>query len=239
MSQSDDPFAPIPEDDLSLDLSEGFQLETRRSTLAREGEALSLNAPVAPAPKESKSYAEKEESVRRQYWTLTRVPVLLILGAFTMSHLWLSSQWVFIDGVNVVFHEAGHFVLSWAGDTVYFLGGTLGQLAWPGGLALYFWFKRRERFAATACAWWFGENLVNIARYMRDAPYEELPLVGGDTHDWNHLFGKWHMLGKAESMANTFRFVGAVVMLGTLGYLVYVTIRPSADELAEGFTADN
>jgi hypothetical protein len=183
------------------------------------------------------SYAEKQAGLRRQYWTLTRIPVLLILGWFTLSHLALDAQWVFIDGVNTLFHEAGHVLFRWGGDTVYFLGGTLGQLMWPLGLALYFFFKRRERFSATVCAWWLGENFLHIARYMHDAPVEELPLIGGDTHDWNYLFTKWDMIRKARDVADVVRVLGIILMLGAFAYLLYMWLRPNEKELAEGFTA--
>ncbi len=237
MSEPNDPFAPQPDEDVELDLSEGFQVEERgRATREQHAEFIT-RAKRMSGIRVPQTFAEKEHSTRRNYWTFTRLPVLVILGFFTASHLLFSSEWVFIDGVNLVFHEAGHWIFSWGGDTLHFLGGTLGQLMWPFGLALYFWFWRQQRFAATACAWWFGENLINIARYMYDAPLEELPLVGGDTHDWNHLFGKWDMLSKAQDLAETTRLIGAIVMIATLAFLIYITIRPTDDELAEGFRA--
>ncbi len=241
MSTHDDPFAPAPVEDVALELSDGFELEERKATVTHHAEFIAKAQHLSghlSGSREPKSYADKEESTRRLYWTLTRVPVLVLLAWFTASHLLLSSEWVFIDGVNLVFHEAGHYLFSWGGRTLHFLGGTLGQLMWPVGLGLYFWFKRRQRFAAVTCTWWFGENLINIARYMHDAPVEELPLVGGDTHDWAYLFGKWDIMRQARPIADNIRWVGAVIMVVTLAYLVYVTVRPNDDELAEGFTAD-
>ena len=47
--------------------------------------------------------------------------------------LWLSFayQYHFVDGANLLFHEAGHLILRPFGDWLQFLGGTLGQLAFP------------------------------------------------------------------------------------------------------------
>jgi hypothetical protein len=248
MSEGSDPFAPpdpygaAPDAEVDLELGDGYQLQPKREP-ALETPSRPSAAPRAPAapPRvvvgEGLSYAEKQAGLRRQYWTFTRIPVLLILGWFTLSHLALDAQWVFIDGVNTLFHEAGHVLFRWGGDTIYFMGGTLGQLLWPLGLGLYFIFKRRERFSATVCAWWFGENFLNIARYMDDAPVEELPLVGGNIHDWNHLFTKWHMIRKARDVADVVRVLGIILMLGALAYLLYMTLKPTEKELAEGFTA--
>ena len=249
MNDGDDPFAPpdpygpAPDPDLSFEIDERFKLEPKNEALP-EAHQTHLSTPKLPRrPKKMPgseaglSYAEQQRGLRRQYWTLTRIPVLLLLGWFTLSHVALDATWVFIDGVNLLFHEAGHLLFRWGGDTVYFLGGTLGQLLWPLIFALYFLLKRRERFSATVCAWWFGENFVNIATYMHDAPVEELALVGGDTHDWNHLFTKWDMIRQARDVADIIRIVGVVLMLGTLAYLVLMTLRPTHDQLAEGFTA--
>jgi hypothetical protein len=164
------------------------------------------------------------------YWRVTRVPVLVLLGWFTLSHLFLGSVWVFIDGVNLLFHEAGHLLFAWGWDSLVALGGTLGQLMWPAACAAYFWYKRKERFAAVVCLWWLAENFVNIARYVGDAAFEELPLVGGDTHDWNHLLGKWGMLHAGQEIGRTLRFIGALGMIAALAVLVWWTVRPRDDE---------
>lgn len=249
MTNGDDPFAPPnpygpgPAPELALELDDGFQLKAKDKALA-EAHPTHLASPQrmgnmarGPASDDGLSYAEKQRGLRIQYWTLTRIPVLLLLGWFTLSHVALDATWVFIDGVNLLFHEAGHLLFRWGGDTIYFLGGTLGQLLWPLILTLYFLLKRKERFPATVCAWWFGENFVNIARYMHDAPVEELALVGGNTHDWAHLFRKWDMIRQARDVADVVRVAGVILMFGTLAYLVWMTLRPTNKELAEGFTA--
>jgi hypothetical protein len=126
---------------------------------------------------------------------------LIALLAFWTLRLGTGAQvGCFLDLVNLAFHEAGHIVLTPFGETAHFLGGTLGQLAVPAGLAGYFLVRRRQPFAAAVCAWWVGENLVNVAVYMADARNLRLELVGGGEHDWNTLFYQFGLLGE-ESVA--------------------------------------
>jgi hypothetical protein len=191
--------------------------------------------PPLARPPDTRSWQERQAASVRDYWRVVRLPVVLILGWFTASHLVLGSTWVFIDHVNLALHEGGHFMFGLFGETMHFLGGTLGQLLFPAAFALYFWFGQRDRFAAVACAWWFGENFIGIARYMADAPTQALPLVGGNVHDWNHLLGQWGLLDSAGTIAGALRLLGIVIMLATLALLGYWTARPDAydEPLAE------
>lgn len=145
----------------------------------------------------------------------------------------------FLDLVNLAFHEAGHLFFAPLGTTMHFLGGTLGQLAVPAGLAGYFVRFRREPFAAAACCWWLGENFVNISVYMSDARDLALPLVGGGDHDWNNLFYVFGLLGQdsvAAVSAWTHRFgtlmmVAALAWLGT--FLLSGSLRERFDALVQ------
>ncbi|HYU15771.1 MAG TPA: hypothetical protein VEL05_06865 [Candidatus Acidoferrum sp.] len=177
------------------------------------------------------SYDEMEAPRRLLFWRLSRAPLILLLGWFTLSHLALGAKWVFVDNVNLLFHEAGHVLFSWGGQTLHALGGTLGQLMWPGGIAVYFWVKQRNRFACAVCVWWFGENLIGVGRYMADAAFEELPLVGGDTHDWNFLFGRWGLLSSGQEIGSATRWIGALIMVASLALLARWTVRPGWQEL--------
>lgn len=177
------------------------------------------------------SYDDIDAPDRRLMWRVTRAPLVALLGWFTLSHVALHHQWVFIDNVNLLFHEAGHVLFSWGGEALHALGGTLGQLLWPGGLAAYFWFRRRDRFATAACVWWFGENFMGIGRYMADAAFEELPLVGGNIHDWHFLFGRWGLLSSGQEIGRAFRVTGGAVMIGALAVLALWTAAPRPADL--------
>ena len=143
-----------------------------------------------------------------------------------------AQQGCFLDLVNLAFHEAGHLCFAPLGTTMHFLGGTLGQLLVPGSLAVYFVRRRREPFAAAACAWWLGENLVDIAVYMSDARDLALPLVGGGDHDWNNLFDAFGLLGQ-ESVAAVSAWThrcGVIVMVMSLAWLATFLLAGGARE---------
>ena len=137
-----------------------------------------------------------------------------ILAIFAIPYVaWLvfAYDYHFIDHVNLIFHEAGHLIFNW-GETMHFLGGTLMQLLIPAVFGLYFLF-RLEKFEAAVMLLWFGENLLNVARYMADAITMQLPLLGGGIHDWNWLFVHWGVLVKTDAIAQTTHGIGSGCVL--------------------------
>ena len=152
-----------------------------------------------------------------------RLALVLLLAWWTLR-LATTSAWIFLDFVNLAFHEAGHLFLSFAGSTVHYLGGTIGQLLVPSLLLWYFLTWRRQPLGAAFCAWWIGQNLINISVYMADARELTLPLVGGGDHDWNELLFRWGMLGQdsVQRISGATHFLGVVVMLLGLAWCGYV-----------------
>lgn len=49
---------------------------------------------------------------------------------------------IFLDHVNLVFHEAGHPIFGMFGSTLGLYGGTLGQLTLPVVVWMAFWRQR-------------------------------------------------------------------------------------------------
>lgn len=148
----------------------------------------------------------------------------IFLAALLPYVVWLifGYHYHFVDGVNLLIHEAGHIFFSPFGRTIYFLGGTLGQLIFPALFVGYFW-KRRQRFEAFVVAIWFAESLMYAARYIGDARRMALPLVGGNIHDWNWLLSRWGMLDKAEELGSFVHLLASLVaivaLLGAYGEL--------------------
>lgn len=160
------------------------------------------------------------------YWTIRLAP-----GAATGCP---------IDLVNLAFHEAGHLFLTPFGETMHFLGGTLGQLAVPAGLVVYFLAARRQPFAAAVCAWWTGESLINIAVYMADARDLALPLVGGGHHDWNTLFYAAGLLSEesVRFVSTATHVVGAGIMIAGLAWGASFLLRGDLRERFDRFVGD-
>ena len=141
---------------------------------------------------------------------------LLFLLYATADH----TGFLFIDYVNLIIHEGGHFFFSWFGHTIMILGGTLGELLVPLLCAAYFCGKR-ETTAVAFCSFWFFENFLYIGTYMADARTAALPLVGSEESDWAILFGQWGMLARDQQIGHTMRALGWLGMLGTITWLAY------------------
>ena len=172
--------------------------------------------------------------------TWFRGALVLGLAVLTIRLAADASAGCFLDLVNLAFHEAGHLFLTPFGETLHFLGGTLGQLAVPGILVGYFLRLRREPFAAAACAWWCGESLTNVAVYMADARDLALPLVGGGHHDWNHLFYAFGLLSQesVHAVSTATRGIGLSLMLASLlwacCFILPARARKALDALVAG-----
>ncbi len=143
----------------------------------------------------------------------------LLVVALVPYGLWLvfGYDYHFVDGANLLFHEAGHVFFGLLGPTIGILGGTLGQFVFPTAAALHF-LLRGERFEAAVCALWFGENLMYTARYIGDAQAMVLPRVGGEIHDWHFLLSKWGLLDQCESLARAVHAAGSLVVIASIGY---------------------
>ena len=143
---------------------------------------------------------------------------------FLLVVAWFShagQRWVwFLDGANLLFHEAGHpiFGLVWSPLTVY--GGTLMQLILPAVVCSSFWARREAASFAVACMW-LSQNFWNIARYMADARAQELPLVGSGDHDWTTIFSDWGVLQSDTTIAGVARLIGWAGILAAAGWLTW------------------
>jgi len=141
----------------------------------------------------------------------------IFLGALLPYIGWLifGYRYHFLDGVNLLLHEAGHVIFGFFGQTFQFLGGTLGQLVFPALFAGYFW-RRKQKFEAFIVLIWFAESLMYAAEYIGDARRMVLPLVGGHIHDWNWLLRHWGMLDKAEGLATFVHVVASLLAVAAV-----------------------
>jgi hypothetical protein len=114
--------------------------------------------------------------------------------------VWLvfAYEYHFLDGVNLAFHEAGHLFLGLAGQTLHFLGGTLGQLFFPVAATL--------RFRAR------GEHFSS-AVYLGDARAQLLPLVGGHVHDWGWLLPRVGLLAHCEWLGRMLHLAASAIVV--------------------------
>jgi hypothetical protein len=125
-----------------------------------------------------------------------------------------------VDHANLLFHEAGHVFVGFLSRRLEPYGGTIGQLVFPVALAVSFWRKELPLSFAGAIIWFF-QNWLNIARYMADARAQMLPLVGGGEHDWNKIFGRWHLLTYDTRIAGGVHAIGWIGMVAACAWVVW------------------
>ncbi|HWQ03292.1 MAG TPA: hypothetical protein VNL38_02325 [Candidatus Nitrosotenuis sp.] len=149
----------------------------------------------------------------------------LIFYCGFLLYAWASqAEFLFLDHVNLIIHEAGHFFFGWFGSTIGILGGTLGELLVPLLLGIYFWWHRHTS-AVAFCAFWFFENFLYIGTYMADARRLTLPLVGSGEHDWEILFTQWNLLHLDQKIGGWTRGLGWLGMMLSPAWLLWMRSR--------------
>jgi hypothetical protein len=139
-----------------------------------------------------------------------RLALTLILAVYGFQLLLHPDGGSIIDTIDLPIHETGHLVFRPFGDFMQFLGGTLFQLIMPAAFVVYF-FRRRDRHAASVALWWIAQNCWNISVYIRDARAQELPLVGGGEHDWAYLLGRLGRLSQDQAIGHGVWKLGVVI----------------------------
>jgi hypothetical protein len=135
--------------------------------------------------------------------------------------------------INLPFHEAGHILFLPLGRFMTILGGSLMQVLVPAvcGLALYV--QNRDPFGAALCAWWMGENLLDLAPYINDARALNLMLLGGpanavEGHDWEAILTSLGWLHLDHRLATGAHFIGAAIMVSALVWAAVAAVRPKS-----------
>jgi hypothetical protein len=166
---------------------------------------------------------EWQPIARGWFVTVTLLCAWLFLALLTDDDGYLLG----LDGLNLVVHEAGHFLFVWFGETAELYGGTLLQLIVPAAFCLAF-VRRREAPGFALAAVWLFQNFLNVARYVADARAQELPLVGGGGHDWNAILSRWHLLRYDTRLAAVVRAAGWIGMLSSYGWFVWRWLQDRA-----------
>jgi hypothetical protein len=126
--------------------------------------------------------------------------------------------------VDLGFHELGHLVTMWLPELVMMMAGSIVQVAVPLGLAVYFVVGHPDRHGTALCAGWAATAAADGARYVADAPYERLPLIGGD-HDWAFVLHHFDLLGRAELFANLVRVFAWGLLAAAVAWLCWPWIE--------------
>ena len=108
-----------------------------------------------------------------------------------------------IDTINLIFHEAGHWIFYIGGQTISILMGSGTEVLIPGICAIHLYLTN-QKYSSFFILYWLTTALIDVAVYINDAAYMNLPLLGGDSviHDWNYLLTKFNLLSFTHSISN-------------------------------------
>ena len=128
----------------------------------------------------------------------------------------------FIDGVNLIFHEAGHAICFFMPALITAAAGSVFQILIPAVCGFYFW-QRREVLSASLLSLWLAQNIVGVSLYVRDALPMQLPLLGGDSsiHDWHFILTSLDLLPYSILIADILYVVALCILIGGTGMVLY------------------
>ncbi len=137
--------------------------------------------------------------------------------------------WV-LDTINLFIHEGGHGVFKVFGQFIYFLGGSLMQVILP-VTAIVVLLRTSGPRTLLATLFWLGQNLIDVAVYIDDAPKQQLTLISRYAmHDWRWLCGYMGNLDSAGDIASVVSFFGILSLLGAIGFGAYYSFIDLRDE---------
>lgn len=151
--------------------------------------------------------------------------LLLVVGLrlIALDHRSAEINSAFLHGPLLVFHEAGHVLFAWGGQTLMLAGGTLMQLLVPAVVAGAFLWRQHDPFGAAVGLWALGVSLLDVAPYVYDAADPQIMLLSGTTgeaggHDWIQLLRTAGLLAQAQALGTFTHRLGAAVLLAALAW---------------------
>lgn len=132
----------------------------------------------------------------------------------------------FIDNVNLLIHEAGHFVFAFLGQVMMVLGGSIFQVLVPLIFTVYFFYSE-QYFSSSLSLFWVGQNIMAVSVYAGDAQARILPLLTGDFdgHDWYYLLSHFNFLSQTEIISKIIYFIGLAVLILAAVLAVRASLR--------------
>ncbi len=115
----------------------------------------------------------------------------------------LGLPWFVVHSLNLLPHEAGHFVFRSFGTFAMIAGGSILQLIFP---CLWAWiaFASDSRLGVQLSFVWLGQNWIDVAAYAADAQARAMPLIGRlgpESHDWWNLLSMTGLLEQTPLVA--------------------------------------
>jgi hypothetical protein len=151
-----------------------------------------------------------------------KLAIIILLLIYFLNLSFQSNPQTILWFIDVLTHEAGHFIFSVFGQFFGVLGGSLNQILIPLLFVGYFFFQR-QHYSLAIVLFWVGENFLSVAAYAGDAVKMQLPLLGGDSsiHDWNWLLTNTGLIDHTSIVASILKIFGLLTILtsGVLGII--------------------
>ncbi len=178
--------------------------------------------PIAPAP-------EPPPAPPTLPWNATRIARLALTLALAWWGRELYQQYRFANEsvahlIILPIHETGHMVFMAFGDLLHAAGGTIFHILFPVIFPGYF-LKRGQRFAATVPLWFVGVSAIDVVTYIKDAPFGEMELIGGE-HDWSFVLSELAQVHNAERIGNAVLHFGGLCLVAAFVLGLYWHARP-------------
>ncbi len=162
-----------------------------------------------------------------RHWKLAISALLLFYCLYYLhgSLVAPDTSWHFIDGVDLLIHEAGHVVFSPFGYFIYILGGSLMQVLLPAIFVGYF-ITRQQFYSASLVMYWVGINFINVSVYAGDAIARQLPLITGDPadHDWHQLLSILGWLPHTDLVSHVILSFGLISIATAFCWSLYMYV---------------
>lgn len=199
------------------------QFQTRPSSPVHSGQmptrGRSVTQPVRAASRQPPFEIKWSDFDPMKLGIILFVAVYGLLGSFNPGY---DGPFLWLHFPNLAIHETGHLLFMPFGYFLMLLGGSLTQIAFPAAFTAYF-FWSRQFFSSALTLFWTGQNFIDVAVYMRDAPVRLLPLTVDDidAHDWWNLFSLMGCLDQAVLIANLTHAIGMLIMLASVAAGLY------------------
>jgi len=157
--------------------------------------------------------------------------LIVLVGLYGVVCVVSPKTYRFLDGVDLVFHEAGHVIFGFVGEFIGILGGSLLQVLIPAIVTGYFLW-RHQRWSGMVTLFWVGQSLFNVSVYVKDARAQALPLLGGADvlHDWNWLLGRLHLLRWDQAIGALIYMAGLLAVVASVVGGLYFSLEDQAVE---------
>jgi hypothetical protein len=130
-----------------------------------------------------------------------------------------------INAVNLIFHEAGHWMFYICGDTIYTLMGSGTEVLIPVLCSIHL-YSTNQKFSAYFLLYWVTIALVDVSIYIDDSIIMQIPLLGGDsaTHDWNHILSEYNLLAHTHTLSHSVFILACVCLITGFAGTLYVQL---------------